>query len=97
MKLTKELVDGMVKYINVMYSPKQVKVTNIGSTYWIEIYFDEDKYYDADSPINLIKRNLGNKIKTNQLAYKISKDLKGFFSASSFVYNNDLNIHVFFE
>ena len=88
MKLTKELIDGMVKYINMMYSPKQVKVTNIGSAYWIEIYFDEDKYYDPDSPINLIKRNLRN---------KISKDLKGFFSAYWFIYNNDLNIHVFFE
>lgn len=88
MKLTKELIDGMVKYINTMYSPKQVRATNIGSTYWIEIYFDENEYYDPDSPINLIKRNLRN---------KISKDLRNFFSVSSFMHNTDLNIHVFFE
>jgi hypothetical protein len=89
MELNQTIINGIVKYINTMYSPIKIDVNNIGSTYWIDIYFKEDEDFvpSYHRPVNVKSINLQNKIK---------KNLIGFFNVSSFLYNNDLNIEVKF-
>lgn len=79
MKLTKELINGIAKYINTMYSPKRIEVDNEESDgeygYLIKVYFDhiDDSYMTNPhfhSPDKLKARNLENEIR---------KDIYGFF------------------
>lgn len=79
MKLTKELINGIAKYINTMYSPKRIEVDNEEWDgeygYLIKVYFDhiDDSYMTNPhfhSPDKLKARNLENEIR---------KDIYGFF------------------
>jgi hypothetical protein len=92
MKLNQTIINGIVKYINTMYSPKRVKA-NLGTSgliWFIEVFFDEDADFAPTyrNPVNLKSISLQNKIR---------KDVIGFFGVSSAIDNYDLVISVIFE
>ena len=94
MKLTKELINGMVKYINMMYSPKRIEVEHSNYTFFevpdtwrgitlIDVYFDMDADIDYDTMVNMDN--------------KIPNEVKSFFPISSLLRDKELLIRVFFE
>lgn len=79
MKLTKELINGIAKYIDTMYSPKQIDVGNEEWDgeygYLIRVYFD----HIDDSYITNSHFHSPNILKVKNLENKIRKDIYGFF------------------
>jgi hypothetical protein len=75
MKLNENLINGIVKYINTMYSPKRIDVSNSESNYLIEIYFD----HIDDSYISNPRHHSTNSLKARNFENKLRKDIYNFF------------------